>query len=109
MGLLDSIKAIFTGGGAASDRGALYLYIRCNRCQDVVRLRVNLANELQQEFGEADGVEGYSLRKGVVDGRCFRPIELRMRFDSRRRELSRELEGGEFVGPEAYQAAHPGA
>jgi hypothetical protein len=105
MGLLDALKSIFGGGGATSDRDALYLYVRCSRCHDVVRVRVSMANELQQDFGEADGVAGYSLRKGVVDSKCFRPIHVTMRFDGRRRELEREIEGGEFVGPDEYEAS----
>ncbi|MCI0347440.1 MAG: hypothetical protein L0221_18685 [Chloroflexi bacterium] len=103
MGFLDALKSLL-GGGAATDRGALYLYVRCSRCGDVVRVRINMANELQQDFGEADGVAGYSLRKGVVDSKCFRPIQVAVKFDGRRRETSREIEGGEFVGPEEYEA-----
>src|SRR5687768_14403903 len=74
MGFLDTLKAIFGGGGAASgdrDGNALFLYVRCDRCGDIVRVRVNMANELQQEFAESDGVAGYALRKGVVDSKCF--------------------------------------
>ncbi len=105
MGLLDALKSIFAGGGSNGDRGALYLYVRCGRCGDVVRVRINTANDLQQEFGNGDGVTGYSLRKGVVDAKCFRPIEVTMKFDGRRREIAREIEGGEFVGREQFEAA----
>lgn len=111
MGFLDTLKAIFGGGGAASgdrDGNALFLYVRCDRCGDIVRVRVNMANELQQEFAESDGVAGYALRKGVVDSKCFRPIEVTMQFDGRRRERSREIDGGQFVTREEYEAAREG-
>ena len=110
MGLLDRLKETLGGGGggAGADRDALYFYVRCDRCADVVRVRVNLANELQQEFAESDGVSGYSLRKAVVDAKCFRPIQVTMRFDGRRRELSREIEGGQFITAEEFEAARGG-
>jgi len=71
----------------------------------VVRVRINMANDLQQEFAEGEGVSGYSLRKGVVDVKCFRPIEVNMSFDNRRRELSRGIEGGEFITREEFEEA----
>ncbi len=109
MGLWDKLIGALGGGGAGSgagsDRDALYLYVRCDRCGDVVRVRINMANELQQEFAESDGVAGYSLRKGIVDGKCFRPIQVTMRFDGRRHERSREIEGGQFISAEEFEAA----
>lgn len=104
MGILDKLKAAFGGSGRGRDDG-LYVYIRCDRCGDVVRVRINMANELQQQFAEGDGVDGYSLRKGVVDARCFRPMEMTMTFDSGRRELGRDVEGGRFVDQAAYDTA----
>ncbi len=108
MGLWDWLKSALgggSGGGADGDRNALYLYVRCGRCGDVVRVRVNTANELQQDFSESDGVAGYSLRKVVVDAKCFRPIEVTIAFDGRRRERSREIEGGQFVTREEFESA----
>lgn len=107
MGWWDKLKGALGGGSAASsaDGNALYFYVRCDRCADVVRVRVNTANELQQEFAEADGVAGYSLRKTVVDARCFRPIQVMMRFDGRRRETAREIQDGRFITAEEFEAA----
>lgn len=105
MGLWDTLKSALGGGSKQGRDDGLYLYVRCDRCGDVVRIRVNMANELQQEFAETDGVSGYSLRKGVVDTRCFRPMQVVMTFDSARRELHREIDGGQFVDREAYDAA----
>ena len=109
MGILDAIKSALGlggAGGASGDRNAMFLYIRCTRCRDVVRVRVNMANEPAQEFAEGgDTVDGYVLNKTVVDSKCFRPIPVTIRFDARRREQGREIEGGEFVGQEELDAA----
>lgn len=108
MGILDAIKSAlgFGGGAGAGDRNAMFLYIRCTRCGDVVRVRVNMANEPAQEFEEGgDRVLGYTLNKTIVDSKCFRPIPVTIRFDARRREQGREIEGGEFVGQDEFEAS----
>ncbi len=108
MGILDAIKSAlgFGGGSGAGDRNAMFLYVRCKRCRDVVRVRVNTSNEPAQEYDEGgDKVAGYTLNKTIVDSKCFRPIPVTIRFDARRREQGREIEGGEFVDEEAYEAA----
>ena len=105
MGLLDALKRAF--GGGSGDSG-IYLYVRCDRCGDRVRVRINPAAELQQEFGDGDQPAGYSVRKMVVDQRCFRPIEVVMRFDRGRRERSREIEGGAFISREEFETGSAG-
>lgn len=115
MGFLDALKsALGLGGGPAGgvDRG-LYVYVQCNRCKDVVRVRINVANEVSELGEESD--EGdtelrasgarYAVRKGVVDSKCFRPMTLMMHFDGRRRELDRGVEGGTIVDEAAWEAA----
>ncbi|MCC6174696.1 MAG: hypothetical protein IT305_05275 [Chloroflexi bacterium] len=106
MGLWDTLKSAlgFGGGSGDVDRG-LYLYVRCDRCQDIVRVRINMANDLRQEFDNSENVAGYALSKTVVDSKCFRPMALEMRFDSRRRELERTIDGGEFVTEADWLAA----
>jgi hypothetical protein len=118
VGLVDTLKSIFGfGGGGASgtvDRG-LYRYVRCNRCQDVVRVRINMANEVSEISDEPDEDAGisrpsnpnarYVITKGVVDSKCFRPMRLTIFFDGRRREIDSEVSGdGEVVDEAAWEA-----
>jgi hypothetical protein len=103
MGLLDSLKRAFAGGPRSRPDDGFYYFVRCARCGDRVRVRIAPSSELQQEFaGSGDDPGGYSVRKMVIDQRCFRPIELRLSFDSRRRETAREIEGGEFITREEF-------
>ena len=56
MGLLDTFKAMLgLGGGAGGsvDRG-LYVYVQCNRCKDVVRVRINMASEVSEVSDEPE-------------------------------------------------------
>jgi hypothetical protein len=68
-----------------------------------VHVRVNPANDLSAEYGD-DSVEGYVLHKEIMDAKCFRIMHAELRFDQNRRELSRTLEGGEFISREDYLA-----
>jgi hypothetical protein len=91
------------GGGAAAQEPILHLYARCDRCGAGVHSRVHLYNDLSVEYGDTN-VSGYTLRKGLMDSRCFRPMQAEIRFDHARRELSRTLEGGTFITAEEYAA-----
>ena len=105
MGLWDSIKRALGGSSESKDNG-LYYFVRCDHCGDRVRVRVSPTSELQQEFDEkGDAVRGYAVRKVVIDQRCFRPIEVRLTYNSRRREETREIEGGTFLTAEEFETS----
>jgi hypothetical protein len=105
MALWDKLKQTLRAPLAKGRDEGIYFYVRCDRCGDRVRVRLNPMADLQQEFGDSGNQSGYSVRKMVVDQRCFRPIEVRMRFDDQRRERSREIQGGEFLTQEEYDAS----
>lgn len=116
MGLVDALKSMLgLGGGARGsvDRG-LYRYVRCRRCQDVVRVRINMANEVSEISDEPDDdpdvsrpsnpAARYAITKGVVDSKCFRPMRMTLLFDGRRREIESSVDGGEIVDETAWEA-----
>ena len=93
------------GGGGESRDNAYYYYLRCEKCGEGIRVRVDRANDLAQDFeGGGDNPSGYTVTKGIVGKRCFRPISVTIKFDGARREVSRSAEGGEFITAEDYQA-----
>lgn len=103
MGFLDSIKSIFTG--SASDDAAYWVYVRCRRCGEVLRTRLDLRNNLtEQDEG------GFIARKTLVgSGLCFERIEVTLFFDPNRHLVDREIARGEFITAEAYEAAQSGS
>ena len=101
------LKRLFGGGDQARDDRAMHLYIKCGRCGTPVHVRVDLHNDLAADYGDTD-TEGYVLRKEVMDDRCFRLMHAEIVFDARRREVSRTIEGGEFITQEAYEAMKDG-
>jgi hypothetical protein len=92
---------------ARSQSGEAWFYLRCNRCGEHIRVRVDLYNHLSAEYGEGDDDVTYIYRKTVVgsgEKRCFQPIEIRLVFDKERRLQEQEIHGGQFITEEAYQA-----
>ena len=118
MGILDALKSMLGlgsgGAGQSVDRG-LYRYVRCNRCRDVVRVRINMSSEVSEISDEPEEDGGvsrpenpaarYAVTKGVVDSKCFRPMRLTILFDGRRRELESSVDGGTVVDEAAWNAA----
>lgn len=115
VGLLDALKGMlgFGSSNGSVDRG-VYLYVQCNRCQDVVRVRINMSSEVSEISSEpeddedlggmASGNAKYVVSKGVVDSKCFRPMKLRILFDGRRRQVDQAVDGGTVVDQAAWDA-----
>ncbi|HEY1015137.1 MAG TPA: hypothetical protein VGE07_20700 [Herpetosiphonaceae bacterium] len=77
---------------AVSDEG-LQLLVRCDRCQALIRLRIDGRNDLSLN----DEGDGYFVRKTLVDDRCFRRIELEMTFDLARRPTGHSIANGTLL------------
>ena len=103
------LSAVFGAGSGGSGDDALWFYVKCNACGEIIPVRVNPASDLIQEFeGAGDSVSGYSLHKEVMGrggrpGRpCFRLLQLDADFDKGRHLLDVRVDGGEPVDQAAY-------
>ena len=97
MGFLDSLKTMFSGQGRATD---YWVYVRCKRCGELIKTRIDLQNHLSQND---DG--GYVVNKTLVGNqRCFERIEVALYFNSRRELVDQSISRGEFITTEKYQA-----
>jgi len=102
VGLLDSLKKLVGAGGASSatgDRG-VYYYVRCDRCKEALKFRVDPLWDL----GAADG-GGFVVTKHVMGQKCFKTVEVILTFDDRREESERQIYGGKFITAEEYDQA----
>jgi hypothetical protein len=100
VGFLDSLKSLFSGGGSQQE-AAYWLYVRCRRCGEVIRSRIDLRNDLSLSDGG-----GYSVSKTLVGSKlCFQRIEVTLTFDDERRLVDREISGGEFITAEEFESA----
>lgn len=100
MGFLDSIQALFRGAGQA-DTAAYWVYVRCGRCGEVIKTRIDLRNDLSRlEEG------GFVVHKTLVGSqRCFERIEVTLTFDENHKVSDREIARGEFITAEEFEAA----
>jgi hypothetical protein len=102
---MDFFKRLFGGGGArsasSSDKDGLYYYVKPNGCTEIVRVRINVNNDLSLE----DDGKGYFVRKSVrgTTYKCTRTAELLLSYDSNRRLQNTEIEGGTLVTLEDYE------
>ncbi len=97
MGFLNAIKSAFSGGGVDN---AYWLYVRCNRCGEAIKTRIDTRNDLSLQD---DG--SYTARKVLTGNRhCFERIDVTLTFDSQRRVTDREINRGVFISAEEYQA-----
>ena len=102
MGFFDSLKSLFGGssGGEQSD-GVYWIYVRCRRCGEVIKTRLDLFNNLSP-----NDEGGYTASKTLVGNRlCFERIEVTLTFDENRRLINRDISRGDFITAEEFEAA----
>jgi hypothetical protein len=100
MGFLDSIKSLLGGGGERDETG-YWIYVRCHRCGEAVKTRIDLRNDLSPREGG-----GYKVNKTLVGSqRCFERIEVTLSFDENRQLSEREILRGDFISAEDFEAA----
>ncbi len=111
MGLLDGLRSILSGGGAApGDTTAYWVYVQCDKCGEALKVRVDRRYDLMQEFEDQDRVSGYSLHKDIIgSNRCFVPIHVMQRLDTSHKVKSQEITNGRFLTKEQYESMAPGA
>lgn len=98
------LKRLFGGSKAGSDDG-LYLYVRCNRCKEPIRIRINPSADLSPVYaGAGDDPTGYETRKEILGNRCYNLIQAEWRFDRSRRKSGSDIQGGTEITAEDYEA-----
>jgi len=105
MGLLSKLSSLFGGAkdkSVDSDGRALYFYVKCNNCGEKIRVRVDMFNDLAQEFDDNDRTSGYALEKDVLGNNCFRMMHLHVAFDSGKRITEKSIENGSLITKEEY-------
>ena len=105
MGILRKISELFSSS-RASDENAYWLYVKCKRCGESIRTRVDLHNDLSANYGEGGEGTTYFSRKVLMgQGRCFQRIEVQLTFDQERKLIDRQISGGDFITEAHYLAS----
>ncbi len=108
MNFLKRLASFFSAPSASSTR-YYWINVKCNRCGEVIRGRVDLLNDLSIDYGigedgqesERPGGEGnvtYFCRKVLIgEQRCYQPIEIELTFDKDHRLITQKIKGGKFI------------
>lgn len=110
--LAEALQRLFEGGEGESlvcSARSFTLTVRCERCGEVIPVRVDRDHELQAMYA-ADAEEGdqpleYVLRKELVGEDCQNLIRFTLRFNCDHGLLDSQIEGGEFIEKRARERA----
>lgn len=101
MNFIRQLTGLFSGKSAASSGDVgLYYYVRCNRCKEVIRVRINPMNDLSA----TDDNAGWFVHKTIVGNRCYNRIEAAFHYNQDRKLVDTEITGGTLVDQAAYDA-----
>ena len=104
MSLFTKIAA-FLNPAPQEDPEGYWVYVQCDRCDEKLRCRIHLHNDLSIRYGKKPRADTYISHKTIIgSGSCFQPIELSLVFNDQREVIEREIEGGRFITAEDYAA-----
>lgn len=86
------------------DLSAYWLSVRCNRCGELIRARIDLRNDLSPEY-DAQEITYFCRKTLMGEGRCFQRVEVGLTFDSQHRLVGREISGGRWAEDDQPPAA----
>lgn len=95
MKLVKKIRSLFF---SQDDIRSKWISVRCNKCGEIIDVRIDLYNQLSTDYDENGGLTGYFCRKVIVGNTgCFQRIEMSLWFDPKRNIVEKEISGGQFV------------
>jgi len=74
-------------------------------------MRVDLRNDLSPEWSDTsaygpDSPDAYVYHKTIIGReRCYKPIDVELRFDRRKQVVSQQATGGDILTEEEYRQA----
>ena len=89
---------MFSSSKTGGDDHSLWLAVKCSRCSEIIRARIDLHNDLSIDYGDDGAETTYLCRKTLMgEGRCFQRVEVKLTFDKNRQLIDRSVSGGDFV------------
>lgn len=90
------------------DARAFTIEVQCDRCGEVIPVRIDRDHEVQQEFAldaeEGDHPIQWILRKEIVGENCQNLVHFTIIFGADQCVVSSSIEGGHFRLPELEEA-----
>lgn len=95
-----------SGSSATSADGALWLYVRCNRCGEAIRVRLRPRTDAQPEYDDSGNTSYYLLRKEILGNNCPNLMSVELHLDNRDRITEQHAEHCAIITKEEYEGAH---
>ena len=93
---MNFLQKLFGGLLAKPEKRYYVFSTKCLRCAEIIEGRVDLDNDLSVDY--EDGGDVFYARKGLMgNGRCFRRMEVELKFSSNRELIEKKIIGGEFI------------
>ena len=92
------LKKLFSGEAAKPQKSYYTFRVKCNRCGEIIKGRVDLDNDLSIEY--EDDREVYISHKGLTgsgENHCFQQINVELKFSSTKAVIDEQIQGGTFV------------
>lgn len=104
MSFFKKLAQLFTGGGSASNRRMLTIYVLSRRCNEPLSADIDLLNSLSQS--EEDDATYYTRKVIQSSGanRCFSQVEVELWFDAARNLSRHAVQGGTWLTEAEYAA-----
>jgi hypothetical protein len=103
MSLFKKISEYFSTPSMVDEAG-FWVYVRCNKCHEPIKSRVNLHHDLSVDYDGPKGQSYFSRKTIVGSSGCFQRIEIELTFNHKRKLANREISGGTFIEKEEYLA-----
>lgn len=88
-----SFLARLFGRAAPSGGGTIiWLYVRCERCGERIRVRINRNTDAQPEYDESGRQTHYMLRKEILGNQCPNLMSVEMQLDNGGRLVEQHAE-----------------
>ena len=87
------------------DPAGYIIEVKCDRCQEIVRTRINLYNDLSlvgsDEINDAVSASYVCNKTLMGSGHCFQRIQVKLLFDQNRKLVGKQIEEGTFLENQA--------
>ncbi|NPV81240.1 MAG: hypothetical protein HPY52_13375 [Firmicutes bacterium] len=94
------------GLAVANDRNAVWIYVKCKKCGEIVPLRLRKTDEIQRDCDNVCSAPGavFFVHKEVMgkSTKCFNRMDLFVEFDCAYRVVGANITNGELVSREEY-------
>ena len=97
MSFLKKLSNLFASSGASNDP-SYWITVKCDRCGEIIRARIDLHNDLSINYGDKEEDTTYFCRKMLMGSQhCYQQILVELTFDAGRKLAQEEIHGGKFI------------